>query len=203
MAGLEPTLVLASSSPRRRELIRFLGLPVEILASDVDETVQEGLEPAAVVEELSLRKAQAVAEQLPGLTPGAEGRSIVVGSDTIVVLDGRILGKPSDRAEAVDMLSRLQGRSHLVYSGVACIDTSDGRTVVRHSRTQVHMKPLQLAQIERYVDTGEPMDKAGSYGIQGLGATIIDGIEGDYFTVVGLPLSLLSSMLAELDIPVL
>lgn len=194
------TLVLASSSPRRQELIRSLMLPVQVLVSDVDESVEEGQEPAAIVEELSVRKARAVAARLQE-EEGAD-RRIVIGSDTIVVLDGEVLGKPVDRQDAEDMLRRLQGRSHQVYSGVACLHAAAG-VRVSHRMTRVHMKPLRPDQITRYVETGEPMDKAGSYAIQGLGATIVEGIEGDYFNVVGLPLSLLTEMLSDLGIEVL
>jgi septum formation protein len=203
MTGTETvTLVLASSSPRRQELIRSLQLPVAIRVSDVDETVPAGWQPDAIVEELSVRKARTVAEMLP-CNEDSAGRSIVIGSDTIVVLDGEVLGKPADRADAERMLSLLQGRSHQVYSGVACLDPASGAAMVRHRMTRVHMKPMSSAQITRYVETGEPMDKAGSYAIQGLGAAIVDSIEGDYFNVVGLPLSLLTDMLSELGIEVL
>ncbi|WP_438444328.1 Maf family protein [Gorillibacterium sp. sgz5001074] len=196
------TLVLASSSPRRQELIRSLMLPAVIRASDADESVEEGMAPAAIVEELSVRKARAVADRLAeeGQDPG---RRIVIGSDTIVVLDGEVLGKPADKEDAEGMLRRLQGREHQVYSGVACLDPANGQLLVRHRMTRVHMKPLRPEQITRYVETGEPMDKAGSYAIQGLGATIVDEIEGDYFNVVGLPLSLLAAMLSDMGIEVL
>jgi septum formation protein len=197
------TLVLASSSPRRQELIRFLRLPVTVQVSDVDETVPDGWEPAVIVEELSRRKAEAAAELLPAESRNGSGRHIVIGSDTIVVLDGAVLGKPADRADAVRMLTNLQGRSHQVYSGVACLDISTGEAVTRHSVTLVHMKPLTGKQIAGYVDSGEPMDKAGAYGIQGLGGTLVDSIEGDYFTVVGLPLSLLTDMLSDMGVEVL
>lgn len=202
-AATEVTLVLASSSPRRQELIRSLMLPVTIQVSDVDETVPEGMEPAVIVEELSVRKARAVADRLPASSHEGGSRRIVIGSDTIVVLDGEVLGKPADKSDAEGMLSRLQGRSHQVYSGVACIDSASGDVRVSHRMTRVHMKPLRPDQITRYVETGEPMDKAGSYAIQGLGATIVDEIEGDYFNVVGLPLSLLAAMLSDMGIEVL
>ncbi|MGF9822995.1 Maf family protein [Brevibacillus agri] len=189
------TLILASSSPRRRELLQALGIPFTVMTSDVDETTAPGLSPAQVVEELSLRKAREVAARL------TEG--VVLGSDTIVVLDGHILGKPADEADASRMLSMLQGREHTVYSGVALIDAATGRSEVAHSHTDVKIRPLSEAEIKSYIATKEPMDKAGSYAIQGIGATIVEGITGDYFTVVGLPLCLTSKLLARFGMPIL
>ncbi|ELK41046.1 Maf-like protein [Brevibacillus agri] len=189
------TLILASSSPRRRELLQALGIPFTVMTSDVDETTAPGLSPAQVVEELSLRKAREVAARL------TEG--VVLGSDTIVVLDGHILGKPADEADAFRMLSMLQGREHTVYSGVALIDAASGRSEVAHSHTDVKIRPLSEAEIKSYIATKEPMDKAGSYAIQGIGATIVEGITGDYFTVVGLPLCLTSKLLARFGMPIL
>ncbi|MDR9503625.1 Maf family protein [Brevibacillus agri] len=189
------TLILASSSPRRRELLQALGIPFTVMTSDVDETTAPGLSPAQVVEELSLRKAREVAARL------TEG--VVLGSDTIVVLDGHILGKPADEADASRMLSMLQGREHTVYSGVALIDAATGRSEVAHSYTDVKIRPLSEAEIKSYIATKEPMDKAGSYAIQGIGATIVEGITGDYFTVVGLPLCLTSKLLARFGMPIL
>ena len=188
-----PSLVLASSSPRRKELIHMLGLPVIIQPSGADEWTEAEWTPEQTVEQLALRKAQDVASQ--------RGRrhedEIVVGSDTIVVLDQEILGKPKDDTDACRMLAKLQGRSHEVYTGVACVHIDSGKTVVRHKRTKVWMRALHDAQIERYVASGETSDKAGAYAIQGLGATIVDRIEGCYFNVVGLPVSLLAEMLSE------
>ncbi len=129
--------------------------------------------------------------------------SVIVGSDTIVVVDDHVLGKPKDQADAARMLSMLQGRSHLVYTGVACVDSLTGSHLVAHRKTIVKMKSLSEEMVWAYVQSGEPADKAGSYAIQGLGATIVDGIEGDYFNVVGLPLSLLADMLPELGMNVL
>lgn len=192
-------IILASSSPRRRELLASLPLPVSIHPSDADESYDHRLTPSEIVETLALRKAMSVANELiPARTEG-----IVVGSDTIVVLDGIALGKPSDRMDAFRMLKSLQGREHLVYTGVACVELPGQKQCVRHRVTKVHMKPLNARQIENYIATGEPMDKAGSYAIQGIGATLVDRIEGDFFNVVGLPLSLLSDMLAEFGVNIL
>ncbi|BFH12387.1 Maf-like protein [Paenibacillus dendritiformis] len=191
-------LILASSSPRRQELIRALGLPYSVQPSDADETVPPGWPPDRIVEQLALRKADAVARGRR--SEGKDG--IVVGSDTIVVLDGAVLGKPENEADAERALTALQGRSHEVYTGVALVQVSDGRTAVSHRATVVHMKPCSTERIRRYIATGEPMDKAGSYGIQGVGATLVERIEGCYFNVVGLPLSLLTDMLEPFGIRV-
>ena len=187
-------LILASSSPRRQELVRLLGLrvPVEVQSSDADEAVPAGWEPSRIVEELALRKAHAVRGQLPREAAAA----VLLGADTIVVLDGQVLGKPLDAADAAGMLGRLQGRRHEVYSGVALIDTN-GRELVAHAVTRVYMKSLDSARIERYVASGEPLDKAGAYGIQGAAAAFVERIEGCYFNVVGLPVSLAADMLQQ------
>lgn len=189
-------LILASASPRRQELIQTFGLPVSIRPSDVDESTPEEWSPAHIVEQLALRKAMAIKE-----TCGVG--DIIVGSDTIVVLDEQILGKPGNRAHAIAMVTALQGREHEVFSGIACIEVASGKQLIGHRRTKVRMKPLSPAQVERYVDTGEPMDKAGSYAIQGVGAMFIEGIEGCYFNVVGLPVAALADMLKELGVAII
>lgn len=200
---MEPTaasrLILASTSPRRQELIRALGLPYEIVASEADETVANHLTPAEIVETLSERKARAVYERVPSYP----GRQIIVGSDTIVVYNGEPLGKPADREDARRMLSMLQGNTHYVFTGITCIEAGTGRSLTAHRMTRVTMKPLSERQIDRYIETGEPMDKAGAYAIQGLGATMVEAIEGDYFNVVGLSLNLLADMLYSFNIEVL
>lgn len=188
-------LVLASGSPRRRELLSGLGFSFEIIVSDVDETVEGEMQPHEIVRTLAYRKAAAVSNTLQD--------GIVIGSDTIVVVDGVVLGKPADEQDAFRMLKTLQGRSHNVYSGVAVVDADSGKQLVDHRSTQVHMRPLTDIEIWSYISTGEPRDKAGSYAIQGIGSTIIDRIEGDYFTVVGLPMELLASMLTSFGFHVL
>ena len=195
------TLVLASSSPRRQELIAKLGLPVIVRPSDADETTPAGWSPATIVEELSVRKAKAVAEAAdPSELKGSAPLTIVVGSDTIVALDGEAMGKPKDKADAEAMLARLQGRSHEVYTGVTLLEINAGRAVTRHNVTKVRMRPLTAEQIRRYVETGEPMDKAGAYGIQGGGALLVEGIDGDFYSVMGLPVSLVAEMLEPFGI---
>jgi septum formation protein len=197
----QASLILASSSPRRQELIRALNLPFSIQASDVDETITEVLSPVQIVETLSLRKAKVIADQVK--SSQVQQNVIVVGSDTIVVFRDEVLGKPKDASDAARMLTMLQGNVHEVYSGVALIQIGSGETKVQHRQTKVKMKPLNAKQIANYIATGEPNDKAGAYAIQGIGATIVESIEGDYFNVVGLPLSLLSDMLSDMGVEVL
>ncbi|GGO05765.1 Maf family protein [Saccharibacillus kuerlensis] len=187
-------IILASTSPRRRELLASLGADFIVEPSGATEEIEGCRTPEQIVEELALRKAEWVLKR----RFGSEG--VIVGSDTIVVLEGTVLGKPTDEQEAVRMLTRLQGREHLVYTGVACIDAGNGRQMVRHRFTRVRMKELSERRIEDYVRSGEPMDKAGAYGIQGLGALLVESIEGDYFTVVGLPVGLLGEMLESFGI---
>jgi septum formation protein len=192
---ISPALVLASSSPRRKELLAGLGLTFTIDPSDADESFLPGTPPEEVVRMLALRKAESVAARYK------EG--LVIGSDTIVVLGDTILGKPSDDADACRMLAMLQGRAHAVYSGVAIVDAESKRSIAEVSKTLVIMRPLTDEQIAAYVRTGEPRDKAGSYGIQGLGSIFIEKIDGDFYTIVGLPLNLLYQMLLKFAISVL
>jgi septum formation protein len=189
------SIILASSSPRRKELLEGLNLQFITHPSDEDESVPDGTKPADMVEILSLRKAKSVA------THYDEG--LVIGSDTIVVCDDEILGKPADEKDAARMLSTIQGRSHFVYTGVAIVDAATGESQVAHSKTEVFVKPLDADTIRRYIQTGEPRDKAGSYAIQGLGATLVERINGDYFTVVGLPVGLLAEMLGRFGVRIL
>jgi septum formation protein len=183
-AGSIP-IVLASSSPRRRQLLGLLGLSPEIIPSDIDETWRNGEAPAAHAERLAREKAAAAAR---------EGAA-VVGADTIVVVGGEIIGKPRDAAEARAMLRRLSGREHEVYTAVAVAHR--GALASGVSRTLVRFRSLDEATIAAYVATGEPMDKAGAYGIQGYGAVLVERIEGDYFTVMGLGLVLLVELLGK------
>jgi len=188
-------IILASSSPRRKELLELVNIPFKVHPSDVNEEIDQPLPPNKVVEELALRKAKDIAKNYQ--------QEIIIGADTIVVLSNEILGKPCNEQEAHQMLSKLQGRVHEVYSGVAVIDSKTGETVVSHRVTKVHMQSLTDEQIKAYIETKEPMDKAGSYGIQGIGAIFIEQIEGDYFNVVGLPLSLLTNILKRFEIDVI
>jgi len=191
---IKRTLVLASASPRRREILSGLGLSFEVLPSRIDEQISRPLPPGEMVEQLALRKAEDVARSCK--------YSLVIGADTVVVLDGEVLGKPADRREAYAMLKRLQGRTHQVYSGLALVETDINgeisRRSVRHRITQVHMRPMSPDEIEWYIYTKEPMDKAGSYGIQGLGSLWVTGIDGCYTNVVGLSVPLLYEMVRDM-----
>lgn len=182
------SIILASNSPRRRELLAQIGIrDFQILSPDVDETVEPGLSPARMVETLSLRKAQAAAGRA-----GAD--DLILAADTVVALDGRVLGKPRDQEEAFAMLSALSGREHRVYTGVTIL--RGGQAATEHEETAVAFRALSPEEIRDYIATGEPMDKAGAYGIQGVGALLVQGIRGDYCNVVGLPLFRLGRMLS-------
>lgn len=176
-------IVLASASPRRKELLQQLGMEYEIVVSDVEEIITE-TEPSRVVEELSMQKAEAVFRQM-------KGDVLVIGADTVVSLDEVILGKPKDEEQAKSMLRKLQAREHHVYTGVTLyIRKGDNEIRKTFSEcTGVTFYPMTESEISWYVETGEPMDKAGAYGIQGLGGRFVERICGDYNNVVGLPIA--------------
>ncbi len=182
-----PRLVLASSSPRRSELLHQMGLDHEIRPAHVDEAYGPGEGYEQHVERLAREKAERVASDDPD--------ALVIGGDTVVVRDGDVLGKPSDEDEAVAMLLSLSGRGHTVVSGVAVVGPHG--TLSGVGRAEVRFRSFEEEDARRYVRTGEPMDKAGAYGIQGLGAALVDGIDGDYYTVVGLPVGRLLDLLEE------
>lgn len=188
-------IILASASPRRRELLTQIGLTFEVVVSETEEKITS-TEPAKVVEELSAQKAEAVwncthlqVDTTDDTKDAAALDSIVIGADTVVACEGRILGKPKDAENAVAMLTMLQGRAHEVYTGVTILyrECGEKKALTFHEKTAVHFYPMTEAQIREYVATGDPMDKAGAYGIQGFCARYIRGIEGDYNNVVGLP----------------
>ncbi len=187
-------IVLASKSPRRHELLEMVGGEHVVITSDCDENLTES-DPAAFVTALSERKAEAVANLLQnkeemGLPSGQVPEDpVVVGADTIVCYEGTILGKPEDAEDAVRMLKTLSGNRHTVYTGVTLIDTAGGKRVSFCEQTDVLFYPVSEEEIRRYVNTGDPLDKAGSYGVQGLGAFLVKRIEGDYYTVVGFPIA--------------
>ncbi|MCQ4088175.1 nucleoside triphosphate pyrophosphatase [Saccharibacillus sp. JS10] len=189
-------LILASSSPRRRELLSLLNIPFEVNASDTDESVPDHWTPQQIVQELALRKARAIISD----TQPSSQDAIVIGSDTIVVQDGVVLGKPKDANDAKRMLNLLSGSTHQVYTGVACIDLANQQELCQFSQANVTMRILHEYEIEAYIAGGEPMDKAGSYAVQGLGAVFVEKIEGDYHTIVGLPIGLLYQMLQQFGI---
>jgi len=188
-AGASPVrVILASGSPRRRDLLSLIGLPHEVRPADVDESVHDAESPSAHAERLALAKAEAVAAEHPD--------ALVLAADTIVVVDGDILGKPRDEGHARQMLARLSGRSHTVITGVAAAHGSEAHSDVE--QVAVTFRPLSAHDIADYVRTGEPMDKAGAYGIQGYGATIVERIDGDYFAVMGLAIVRLLRLCARL-----
>lgn len=187
-------LVLASGSPRRRQLLSLLGLPFVIKAAGVDEQPLDGESPIELVTRVSQAKARAVSDVRPD--------ELVVAADTIVVLDGRVLGKPVDPADAVRMLQDLRGRAHLVYSGVSVWHPASDRLVYELAESQVWMRAYSDAEIERYVESGDPMDKAGAYGIQHAGFDPVARVEGCWLSVMGLPLCHLQRALEACGIPV-
>lgn len=176
--GQAARVILASQSPRRRELLTLIGITHEVRPADIDETVFPGEKPVPHCKRLARHKAQTLA----ALHPDA----VVIGADTIVVVDGDILGKPRDSDDAMAMLRRLSGRTHTVFTAVAVAHLATTQSAVEE--TDVTFRPLDDDTISRYIATREPMDKAGAYGIQGFGATLIERIDGDYFSVMGLPL---------------
>ncbi|MDT3429072.1 septum formation protein [Paenibacillus forsythiae] len=247
-------IILASGSPRRRELLSLLGLSFDVIPSDADESFPAEWEPEQIATTLALRKAEAV------LPLAGERNSVILGSDTIVVLEGRVLGKPNGPEEARDMLFSLQGRSHKVFTGVACIKGGHGvnRDIFRqvelaeaawvkmtapcsaapdepgiddreaagavrlggigqyrvvsespngepavifgYTESRVTFRPMSAGEIDGYIKTGEPLDKAGAYGVQGMGSLFIEKIEGDFYSIMGLPLNLLYRMLLKFGI---
>jgi septum formation protein len=180
-------IILASQSPRRRELLTLVGIPHEVVPANIDESLLPDEFPATHAERLARSKAEVIAAREPD--------AVIIGSDTIVVLDGDILGKPNDAAEAARTLKRLSGRTHTVLTAVAV--AYHGRTVSGVESVEVTFRPLNTTQIEEYIATGEPMDKAGAYGIQGFGAVIVERVHGDYFAVMGLALGRLVGLLEQ------
>ncbi|MDD7396804.1 MAG: Maf family protein [Eubacteriales bacterium] len=183
-------VILASQSPRRRELLALLQIPFDVEVSGEKEIIPEDACPEQIVMALAEQKAQHVFLRHPN--------HCVIGADTIVVLDGHILGKPKIAAQAVEYLSALQGKNHYVLTGV-CVKTPHG-SLTRYESTLVRFRPMTIDEITWYVSTGDPMDKAGAYGVQGLACCFVDSVDGNFFNVVGLPLPLLYSMLLELRV---
>jgi septum formation protein len=184
-------IVLASTSPRRHQLLEMLKIPHRIVAPEVDETRRDGEAPERYVVRLARAKARVVADRMPG--------EIVIGADTTVVLDGEVFGKPTDPEDAVQMLGRLQGRTHQVMTAVAA--ARDERLEHALDVSRVTFRPVDTATLTGYVSTGEPLDKAGAYAIQGVGALLIERVEGDLFGVMGLPLRLALDLLAGFGQP--
>ena len=200
-------IVLASQSPRRRELLERLIPEFKILVDNSDEVVEDGVPPEETVRRLALQKATNVADK-------ADNDALIIAADTMVFINGKVLGKPANETEARDMLRILSGREHYVCTGIAVVDKKNDKTFCDFERTVVHFKPLSDEEIEKYIKSGEPMDnsavpiwnskkntipewadKAGAYGIQDIGALFVDWIKGDYFNVVGLPICKLAQVL--------
>lgn len=185
-------IILASQSPRRRELLTQMGLPFTVRVADIDEQLQRDLPPAELVARISAEKAAAVAAEVN------DPDALIIAADTVVTVDGTVLGKPRDEADAKRMLSLLSGRAHRVFTGFTL---QQGARVVSHSEeTEVHFRPLSDEEISAYIATGEPMDKAGAYGIQGRGSLLVRSLSGDYFNVMGLPVCALGQALKEFGV---
>ncbi len=190
-------VILASASPRRKELLEKIGLKFKVEPSDYAEDMRRsGLSPDELAREISLEKARAAASR-------HKKNAIVIAADTFIVFKSKIMGKPGTEAEARRMLMRLRGKPHSVITGFTILDADSGRVLTKSVETVVHIKNLTPEQIDAYVKSKEPLDKAGAYAIQGLGSVIVDRIEGDYFNVIGLPLSALAEALKEFGIHIL
>ncbi len=187
-------IILASKSPRRIRLLKQLGLKFVIDPSDYHEDMSLAMPPRPLAKFLALEKGKAVAKKHRG--------GIVIAADTFVYLDGKILGKPKDAHDAVRHLKKIGGRFHTVYSGIAVIDVKTGKSLTESEETKVKIKKLSPHEIHAYVATGEPLDKAGAYAIQGLGGALVEEIDGDYFNVIGLPISKLSILLKKFGVQI-
>lgn len=187
---ISPHVILASASPRRRELLDLVGIAHEVQPADIDETYQAGEEAAPHAERLAREKGEAIAALHP--------HAVVIAADTIVVIDGLVLGKPRDEADAARMLSMLGGQTHVVLTAVAVC--YKGRTRSGVESVRVTFRMLDKERIGAYIATAEPMDKAGAYGIQGFGATLVERVDGDYFAVMGLPLARMVDLLQEIGV---
>ena len=188
-------IILASASPRRKELLEKIGLRFEVDASDIEENLQSDITPQELAKKLSAAKAQAVVKKY--------AEAIIIAADTVGVFKGKIIGKPHTPPEAKKMLRMLNGKSHLVITGFTITDTETGKSISESVETKVYFRQLTEAEIDAYVKTGEPLDKAGGYAIQGLGALIVNKIEGDYYNVIGLPLGALIKSLKKFGVRLL
>ncbi|HSW58916.1 MAG TPA: Maf family protein [Dehalococcoidales bacterium] len=189
MPNNERSLILASASPRRRELLEKIGLQFKVEASDYHEEWRAGSRPEEMVVEIAEGKARAVAARYP--------EAVIIAADTIGVIGRQVIGKPHTAAEAVSMLKKLSGKSHRVITGLTVLDARSGKMISSWVETRVYFRRLSVSEITNYVATGEPLDKAGAYAIQGLGSLLVEKIHGDYYNVVGLPLLALTRILKE------
>lgn len=187
--------VLASASPRREELLNQLKLKFTIVPSRIDESQFNNLKPADMVEKLAVAKAEAVSVLVED--------TVIIAADTVVVYQDRVLNKPEDAEDAKNMLSSLSGGKHQVITAVALMNSETNEYLVEHDITSVYMEEISEEEINKYIETGEPMDKAGAYAIQGLGALFVKKIKGSYYSVVGLPLNRLAKMLKKFDYGIL
>lgn len=184
--------ILASSSPRRAQILKNLGIPYTIIEPDVDESALSDLEPGLLVKELSMLKASNVCKKVINWSD-----TYIISADTVVVFEDKVLGKPKDEEEAKNMLKTLSGKTHKVLTGFCVMEASTQKATSKHVESEVTFKELSDELIDDYVKSGEPLDKAGAYGIQELGSVIVKQIKGDYFNVVGLPVSSLFDVLLE------
>ncbi|OGH96049.1 MAG: septum formation protein Maf [Candidatus Melainabacteria bacterium GWF2_32_7] len=189
-------IILASASPRRKELLKLIGLDFEVIPSDVEENIENQFFSPELIENLAVEKAADVAEKI-----GYD--AIVIGSDTVVVINNKILGKPKDKKDAFNMLKLLSGKTHRVISAIAVIDTETGKTLKDFVVSDVIFKQLSDEEINAYIETGEPMDKAGAYAIQGFAGMFVKSINGCYSNIVGISVFKLAEMLKELGVKLL
>jgi len=189
------TIILASASPRRKELLEKIGLRFEVEPSNYEEDMLSALEPHELAQKISLEKAKVVASK--------HKNAIVIAADTFTIFGGQILGKPHTEKEARKMLETISGKSHSVITGFSIIDTGTSKTLSKSVETKIYIRKLTLAEVDAYVKSKEPLDKAGAYAIQGLGSVFVEKIEGDYFNVIGLPLSAFTEALKEFGINIL
>jgi len=189
------TIILASASPRRKELLEKIGLKFEAEPSDYEEYLPSEGEPHELAKKLSLEKAERVARR--------HKKAIVIAADTFLVFRGKLLGKPRNEAEAKEMLKALNGTSHSVITGFSIVDKDNKKILTKSVETKIYLRKLTAKEIDAYVKSKEPLDKAGAYAIQGLGSVIVEKIEGDYFNVIGLPLSALAESLKEFGVRIL
>ncbi len=189
------TIILASASPRRKVLLEKIGLIFEVEPSNYEEDMPLRLEPHEFARKISLEKAKIVASK--------HKNSIVIAADTFIVFGGQILGKPHTEKNAREMLEAISGKHHSVITGFSIIDTDKNKTLSKSIETKVYIRKLSLAEIDAYVESGEPLDKAGAYAIQGLGSVFVEKIDGDYYNVVGFPLSALTEALKEFGVNIL
>lgn len=184
-------IILASQSPRRRELLENIGLKFEIMVDNSPEDMSGILTISELVKKLSAKKAANVSDKLSGRD------CIIISADTVVSIDDKVIGKPMDRKNSIDVLKSLSGNSHYVYTGITVLDNKSGKIVSDFEKTEVTFRKLSDKEITDYVNTGEPMDKAGSYGIQGKASLFVEKIDGDYFNIVGLPICKLGKILKD------